>query len=255
MNKITGSNYYHLLNLPTTMRIRNPPKCHPFPLIMVFICASLLNPKSSPGPPSHTTSATEGFMFYLHEVYEHLMQNVKHMQDVQAKYYDAKYKPIEAKPRDLVWLNFCHSFTMQLSKKPDWKHLGTFKVVKCIGFQAYKLGLPALICYIHNTFYISLLDLVKSTLVHLHRFAPAPLALYIEDDHDYFKIEDIQVFHRIKNLLQYLIKWKRCPESDNSWEPIMHILAHSLIKEFHQRNPTKPGFSCHQIHSLLHLML
>jgi len=41
--------------------------------------------------------------------------------------------------------------------------------------------------------------------------------------------------------LQYLIKWNGFPDSENSWEPLANIPAHSLIKEFYRRNPGKPG--------------
>ena len=46
-------------------------------------------------------------------------------------------------------------------------------------------------------------------------FGPAPPALYIKDNYEYFEIEEIRDSRCIKNQLQYLIKWKGYPESDN----------------------------------------
>jgi hypothetical protein len=34
---------------------------------------------------------------------------------------------------------------------------------------------------------------------------------------------------------------ERLPDSDNSWEPLLNIPAWALVKEFHRRNPGKPG--------------
>jgi len=209
----------------------------------------LAESQSSPGSSFHAAPAAEEFASYLHEVHERLVQNVKHAQDLQAKYYDAKHKPVDLKPGDSVWLNSSNISTMRPSKKLDWKRLGPFKVVKRMGLQAYKLALPATMRHIHDTFHISLLDPTKSTSIPPHSFASAPPALYIKDDHEFFEIEEIRDSRRINNRLQYLIKWKGYPESDNSWEPLTHIPARGLVKEFHRRHPTKPS-SRHRIHTV-----
>ena len=206
---------------------------------------------NSPDPPrsSHAAPAAEEFASYLHEVHEHLVQNVKHAQDLQAKYYDAKHKPVEFKPGDLVWLNSSNISTTRPSKKLDWKRLGPFKVEKRVGLQAYKLALPASMRHIHDTFHISLLDPAKSSPIPPHSFPAAPPAAYIKDNHEYFEVEDIRDSRRVRNRLEYLIKWKGYPESDNSWEPLSHIPARGLVKEFHRRHPTKPS-SRRRIHTV-----
>jgi len=121
------------------------------------------NPSPNSPSSSHSASAAEEFASYLHEIHERLMQNVKHAQDLQAKYYDAKHKPVQFKPGDLVWLNSSNISTMRPLKKLDWKRHGPFKVVKHVGLQAYKLALPASMRHIHDTFHISLLDPAKSS--------------------------------------------------------------------------------------------
>jgi len=40
------------------------------------------------------------------------------------------------------------------------------------------------------------------------------------------------VFRRLKHL-QYLIKWKGYPESDNSWEPADQVHAPDLVKHYY----------------------
>ena len=201
--------------------------------------------------PSHTAPAAEDFESYLHEVHDHLVQNVKHSQNLQAKYCDSKHKPVEFQPGDMVWLNSSNISTSRPLKKLDWKCLGPFKIVKHVGLQAYQLALPPTMCHIHDVFHVSLLDPVKSSPIPPHGLPPAPPPLYIQDDQEYFEIENILDSRHVNNPLQYLVKWKGCLDSDNSWEPLTNIPAHGLIKEFHQRNPMKPGpAACHQIHAV-----
>ena len=38
-------------------------------------------------------------------------------------------------------------------------------------------------------------------------------------------------------MLQYLIKWKGCPESDNTWEPADLVLTPDLLREYHKHKP------------------
>jgi len=189
---------------------------------------------------SHAALAAEEFASYLHDIHERLVQNAKHAQDLQAKYYNAKHKPVVLQPGDFVWLNSSNISTTHPSKKLDWKRLGPFKVVKRIGLQAYKLALPVSMRHIHDTFHISLLDPVKSTPIPLHGLPAAPPAAYIKDDQEHFEVDDILNFRRTRNRLEYLIKWKGYPDSDNSWKPCSYVAARGLVKEFHRRHPTKP---------------
>jgi hypothetical protein len=94
---------------------------------------------------------------------------------------------------------------------------------------------------IHDTFHVSLLDPVKSTTLPAHSQPPAPPALYVKDDQEFFEIEDILNSKRNGRRVEYLIKWKGYPESENSWEPLTNIPARGLVKEFHRRHPGKPG--------------
>ena len=125
---------------------------------------------------SHAASAAKEFASYLHDIHERLIQNVKHMQDLQPKYYNAKHKPVVLKPHDLVWLSSSNISTTCPSTKLDWKHVGSFKVMKRIGLQAYKLDLPASMHHIHETFHISLLDPIKSTPIPRHSHPAMPPA-------------------------------------------------------------------------------
>jgi hypothetical protein len=194
-------------------------------------------------PADHSAPAAEDFAAHLHEIHERLVENVKAAQDSQARYYDAKHERVEFKPGDMVWLNASNISTSRPSKKLDWKRLGPYKIVKRIGLQAYQLALPPTMRHLHNVFHVSLLDPVRPTSLDPRR-PPAPPALYVKDDQEYFEIEDILDSKCDKDdhrRLKYLIKWKGFPDSENSWEPLSNIPARGLVKEFHRRNPGKPG--------------
>jgi len=165
---------------------------------------------------SHAAPATEEFTSYLHDIHQGLIQNIKHVKDLQAKYYNAKHKPVTLEPGNLVCLNSSNISTTGLSKKLDWKHLSPFKVVKRIGLQAYKLALPVSMCHIYDMFHISLLDPIKSIAIPPHGLPATPPATYITNDHEYFEVEDVLDSRRTRNRLKYQIKWKAYPDSDNS---------------------------------------
>jgi hypothetical protein len=189
--------------------------------------------------------ASDDFAAHLHEAHERLVENVKQAQNYQARYYDAKHKSIEFQPGDMVWLNSTNIATSRPSKKLDWKRLGPFKVLKRIGLQAYQLELPITMRNIHDTFHVSLLEPYKTTPIPPHGIPPPPPPLYIKDDQEFYEIEAILDSRRVKNRLQYLIKWKGYPDSDNSWVPLANIPARALVREFHRRNPMKPGSRPH----------
>jgi len=54
-----------------------------------------------------------------------------------------------------------------------------------------------------------------------------------------FEVETI-INHRFfgrRKTLQYLIKWKGYPSSDNTWEPVDNVHAPEIVKQYHQRRP------------------
>ena len=101
---------------------------------------------------------------------------------------------------------------------------------------AFKLTLPAA-WGVHNTFHASLLSPYHETPAHGPNFLHPPPDLINEiEEYEVEKIVDHQ-YHGRKKALQYLLKWKGYPESDNTWEPADQIHAPDLVKEYHQRKP------------------
>ena len=144
--------------------------------------------------------------------------------------------PSQFKCGDQVWLEatnlkFPHQKTKLLPKR-----YGPFTITKEISPVAYQIRLPPS-WNIHNVFHASLLSPYHETTTHGPNFSQPPPDL-IKGEEEY-KVERI-VSHRHhgwSRALQYLIKWKGYPKSDNTWEPHDQIHAPELLKAYHRQSP------------------
>jgi Chromo (CHRromatin Organisation MOdifier) domain len=110
-----------------------------------------------------------------------------------------------------------------------------FKIDKIISPVAVRLELPTQ-WNIHPVFHTSLLTPYTETPSHGPNFTRPPPDL-IDGEAEY-KVEQIRS-HRTWGqckTLQYLIKWKGYPESDNTWENADQVHASDLIKLYHRTN-------------------
>jgi len=113
---------------------------------------------------------------------------------------------------------------------------GPFHISLVISPVAYRLVLP-LSWGIHNVFHASLLLPYKETTVHGPNFTRPPPDL-IEGEEEY-EVEAV-VNHRRHGRwrqLQYLIKWRGYPPSDNTWETAEDMHMDDLVKEYHRCHP------------------
>src|SRR5258708_4752600 len=144
--------------------------------------------------------------------------------------------PSQFKVNDRVWLdpkNLCLPY--QTTKLPP-NHPGPFRITKEISPGAYQLSLPASWA-IHDVFHASLLLPYQENAVHGPNFSKPPPDL-IQGTEEY-EVEHL-VNHRRhgrSRTLQYFMKWKGYPKSDNTWEPAQNIHAPDLLKKYHQRYP------------------
>ena len=109
-------------------------------------------------------------------------------------------------------------------------------ITQVVSPVAYQLALP-LSWKIHPVFHVSLLTSYTETPKHEPNYSRPPPDL-IEGMEEY-EVESIcsHWHHRPRQQLQYLLKWKGYPESDNTWELAMQVHAPQLIQEYLQRNP------------------
>jgi len=147
---------------------------------------------------------------------------------------------------DQVWLEATHLRLPFQTSKLNPKRYGPFWIQKVISPVAYWLELPVT-WRIHNTFHVSLLSPYQETPKHGLNFSCPPLDLIDgEEEQEIEQILNHRTFGR-QWKLQYLIKWKGFPKSDNKWVNPKHMHAPNLIQSYHKRNPL---ISIKSVHSL-----
>src|SRR6267142_2121312 len=176
---------------------------------------------------------------------------IKNMMEHRAQAIDAINKatkgdgsiPEQYSIGDQVWLKGKHlSFSHQKTKLNP-KRYGPFKIIKMISSVAYQLQLPPS-WKIHPVFHASLLSPYHETPSHGPNFSRPPPDL-IDGEAEY-KVELIRSHrcHGHSRKLQYLIKWKGYPKSNNTWEDTDQIHVPNLIKLYHQNNPLQRIKGC-----------
>ena len=135
-----------------------------------------------------------------------------------------------------VWLKEKNLRFPHQATKLNPKCYGPFRVVKEISPVVYQLQLPPS-WNIHPMFHASLLSPYCKTPSHGPNFSRLPPNL-INDEEEY-EVEQIKVHRNFSKLkhLQYLIKWKGYPESDNTWESATDVHAPDLVKQYHKCCP------------------
>src|SRR6266481_741481 len=134
--------------------------------------------------------------------------------------------------REQVWLDASHLKLPHQKAKLTPKRLGPFKIIQEISPVAYRLELPPN-WRIHDVFHTSLLTPYYETTAHGPNFTrPPPDLIDGEEEYEIEQIVAHRQFGRSKRL-QYLIKWKGYPESDNTWEAADQVHAPDLIKHYH----------------------
>src|SRR6266478_5523037 len=153
--------------------------------------------------------------------------------------------PAQFHLREQVWLDASHLKLPHQKAKLTPKHLGPFKIVQEISPVAYQLELPPN-WRIHNVFHASLLTPYHEMTAHGPNFTrPPPDLIDGEEEYEVERIVAHRQFGRSKRL-QYLIKWKGYPESDNTWEPADQVHAPELIKHYQSARAHQSSTACHQ---------
>lgn len=143
-------------------------------------------------------------------------------QQRQAKYYNRGKSAPSWKAGEYVWLStsFINLKLQEEGKKKKKllpRYCGPFKIVKCVGENAFELDLPAAMkC--HNVFHSSKL---RTYHKGLRESAPPPLIVNGEEE---FFVEEILAHRDIpvgtnKVRTEFLIKWLGYGHEHNTWEP------------------------------------
>jgi hypothetical protein len=137
---------------------------------------------------------------------------------------------------DLVWLEGKNLQTVQPAAKLAPKRHGPFKVIQVMSAVNYCLELPTQ-WSIHPVFHIDLLTPYHETLIHGANYQRPPPDL-VEGKEEY-EVETVLASRRFGRgkKLQYLVKWKGYPDSDNQWINKEDIFTDDAIREFKNSNP------------------
>ena len=144
--------------------------------------------------------------------------------------------PSQFKIGQRVWLEATHLQLRHQKTKLAPKRYGPFNVIEEISPVTYQIELP-MTWNIHNVFHSSLLSPYHENEVHGPNFTRPPPDLINEEEE--YEVERVvnHRYHGRSRQLQYLIKWKRYPESDNTWESNDQVHAPDLLKDYHRLNP------------------
>jgi hypothetical protein len=161
-------------------------------------------------------------------------------------------KPTEVrwKKGQKVWLEAKNLSLPYRSIKLAPRRHGPFLIERVISPVVYQLRLPPQ-WTIHPVFHASLLTPYVETKEHGENFSRPPPDLI--NDEEQYEVKAIQS-HRHqgrKKQLQYLIKWKGYPESDNTWEPADHVQAPQLIRQYERCQES--SIKANQVQPLHHL--
>ena len=198
----------------------------PFFLLMGYNPRADWNSATSPFP--QVTRRIDQFK----EARDQARSNMKQAQLSWVKHRDTpKYKE-----GDLVWLDGKNLRLSQPTPKLAPRRHGPFKVTQVMSPVNYRLELPDQ-WRIHPVFHIDLLTPYRETITHGANYQrPPPDLVDNEEEYEIEKILDSRLFGRRKRL-QYMVKWKGYPDSDNMWVDKDDVFADDKVREFKASHP------------------
>ena len=131
--------------------------------------------------------------------------------------------------------------TRLMTKKLRKKRIGPLRVLRKIGELNYQLELPSSMAdkNVHDVFHVNLLTKAPKDTIP-GRIPPRPPPIIVDSEEE-MEVEEILDSRMNKRRLQYLVKWKDLPSTENSWEPAINLKnAPDSIKHFHERHPSAP---------------
>ena len=160
------------------------------------------------------------------------------MKKVQLSWIKHRDTP-KYKVGDQVWLEGRHLRTNQPTAKLTPRRHGPFPIVQVMSPVNYRLKLPPQ-WSIHDVFHTDLLTPYRETSAHGANYQrPPPDLVNGVEEFEVEKVLDSRRYGRGRKL-QYLIKWKGYPDSDNqwvNWDDAKESL--DAIRDFKRSNPDR----------------
>ena len=116
------------------------------------------------------------------------------------------------------------------------KRHGPFKIRKVLSPITYQLELPPQ-WKIHDVFHVDLLTPYCKTELHRPNFMkPPPDLIDGEEEYEVEEVLQSRKFRRQRKV-QYLVKWKGYPDSENQWVNWNDMHANEALADFKKKNP------------------
>ena len=183
----------------------------------------------------HTTSSLPQVTLRVDQFKEARAQAQNLMIKAQRSWVKHQDTP-KYKEGNLVWLEGKNLRTAQPTPKLGVQCHGPFKVIQVMSPVNYRLKLPTQ-WSIHPVFHIDLLTPYQETIMHgVNYQRPPPNLVDNEEEYEVKKILDSRLFGQCKQL-QYLVKWKGYPDSENMWVDKDDVFADDKVRAFKDSNP------------------
>ena len=160
----------------------------------------------------------------------------KLMIKAQKKWTKGREQEQRYKTGDQVWLEGRNLRIDRPSVKLAPKRYRPFKIRKVLSPVTYQLTLPPQ-WKIHDVFHADLLTPYHETELHGPNFTRPPPDLI--DGEEEYEVEEILQSRRFGRgrRVQYLVKWKGYPESENQWVDWDDLHTDERIADFKKKNP------------------
>jgi hypothetical protein len=160
----------------------------------------------------------------------------KHITQAQQQWAQSKKEGHTFKEGDYVWLEGCNLHLDVPSTKLAPKQHGPFPIKQVLSPFTYQLTLPGT-WKIHDVFHVDLLTPYIETEFHSPNYTrPPPDLVQGEEEYKVKKVLNSRQ-HGRGHKVQYLVKWKGYPDSDNEWVNWDDMHADQALEEFKQCHP------------------
>ena len=203
----------------------------PFELLMGYMPRAEWTPSASPIPQ---------VTLRLEQITEARTKARNAMIKAQQGWERRKRNPPVFQDGDQVWLDGRNIKMYHPTAKLAPKRHGPFNVTRVLSPITYELSLPTQ-WKLHPVFHVDLLTPYKETEFHGANYdKPPPDLVDGEEEYEVERIVTSRRFGRGRKL-QYLIKWKGYPDSDNQWVDAGNVFAEEAIWTFRDSHPERRG--------------
>lgn len=163
--------------------------------------------------------AVSDWLSGLQHAQETAISAIKSANEARSAYANRHRRPCKIAVDDLVLLSTKHLMpdAFQGARKLMPKYSGPYRVTESINDVTFRLDLPQAVLdrKVHNAFHASLLKPYRAD--PYGRLPPVPPPVAFPDGSVEYEVDSIIRSRKRRGRLQYLVKWKGCDVSENSW--------------------------------------